>query len=88
MKIYSFSINILYFHLIWLFPFAIKDSLQWKPILGKISVEILRQVYENAYCCNRQQPSLEILDKVAECLHVDIKELIIDRSERDSLKLQ
>lgn len=41
----------------------------------------------NAYCCNRQQPSLEILDKVAECLHVDIKELIIDRSERDSLKL-
>lgn len=42
----------------------------------------------NAYCCNRQQPSLEILDKVAECLHVDIKELIIDRSERDSLKLQ
>ena len=41
----------------------------------------------NAYCCNRQQPSLEILDKVAECLHVDIKELIIDRSERNALKL-
>lgn len=42
----------------------------------------------NAYCCNRQQPSLEILDKVAECLNVDMKELIIERSERDSLNLK
>lgn len=42
----------------------------------------------NAYCCNRQQPSLEILDKVAECLNVDMKELIIERSERNSLDLQ
>lgn len=42
----------------------------------------------NAYCCNRQQPSLEILDKVAECLNVDMKELIIERSERNSLNLQ
>lgn len=42
----------------------------------------------NAYCCNRQQPSLEILDKVAECLKVDMKELILERSERDSLNLE
>lgn len=42
----------------------------------------------NAYCCNRQQPSLEILDKVAECLNVDMKELIIERRERDSLNLK
>lgn len=42
----------------------------------------------NAYCCNRQQPSLEILDKVAECLKVDMKELIVERSERDSLNLE
>jgi len=42
----------------------------------------------NAYCCNRHQPSLEILDMVAECLKVDIKELIIERSERDSLNLE
>ncbi len=41
----------------------------------------------NAYCCNRQQPSLEILDKVAECLNVDMKELIIERSERNSINL-
>ena len=42
----------------------------------------------NAYCCNRQQPSLEVLDKVAECLKVDMKELIIERSERESLNLE
>ena len=42
----------------------------------------------NAYCCNRQQPSLEILDKVAECFNVDMKELIIERRERDSLNLK
>ena len=42
----------------------------------------------NAYCCNRKQPSLEILDKVAECLKVDIKELIVERSERDSVNLE
>ena len=42
----------------------------------------------NAYCCNRQQPSLEILDKVADSLKVDMKELIVERSERDSLNLE
>ena len=42
----------------------------------------------NAYRCNRQQPSLEILDKVAECLNVDMKELIIERRERDSPNLK
>lgn len=30
----------------------------------------------NAYCSNRQQPSLEMLQKIAEILNVDIKELI------------
>ncbi len=30
----------------------------------------------NAYCCNRQQPSLETLQKIADFVHVDIKELI------------
>ena len=42
----------------------------------------------NAYCCNRQQPSLEILDKVADSLKVEMKELIVERSERDSLNLE
>jgi putative transcriptional regulator len=30
----------------------------------------------NAYCSNRQQPSLKMLQKIAEILNVDIKELI------------
>lgn len=32
----------------------------------------------NAYCANRQQPSLEMLSQIAECLSVGIKDLIID----------
>lgn len=30
----------------------------------------------NAYCCNRQQPSLSTLQQIADLLEVDIKELI------------
>lgn len=32
----------------------------------------------NAYCCNRQQPSLELLHKISEVLSVSIRELLID----------
>ncbi|MGM9738289.1 MAG: helix-turn-helix transcriptional regulator [Candidatus Cryptobacteroides sp.] len=32
----------------------------------------------NAYCCNRQQPNLETLYKIAQLLSVDLKELIVD----------
>lgn len=32
----------------------------------------------NAYCCNRQQPSLEILHQIAEVLSVSIRELLVD----------
>lgn len=32
----------------------------------------------NAYCANRQQPSLEVLSQIAEYLSVGIKDLIID----------
>ena len=41
----------------------------------------------NAYCCNRQQPSLQMLDRVEECLKVDMKELTVERSKRDSFNL-
>ena len=30
----------------------------------------------NAYCCNRQQPTLEILSKIACILNVSIKDLL------------
>ncbi len=42
----------------------------------------------NSYCCNCQQPLLEILDKVADCLKYELKELIIERNERESLSLK
>ena len=32
----------------------------------------------NAYCCNRQQPSLEQLNKIAEILSEKMKDLIVD----------
>lgn len=35
----------------------------------------------NAYCCNRQQPSLELLYKIAEYLSVSIKDLLIDNKK-------
>ena len=34
----------------------------------------------NAYVCNRRQPSLEDLYKIAEILDVEVKELLIERN--------
>ena len=36
----------------------------------------------NAYACNRQQPSLEVLHQIAEILQVNIKDLIKNSSEK------
>ena len=33
----------------------------------------------NAYCSNRKQPSLDLLNKIAEFLSVNIKDLIVDK---------
>jgi transcriptional regulator with XRE-family HTH domain len=35
----------------------------------------------NAYACNRKQPSLEILSRIAEILGVNIKDLLVDNKE-------
>lgn len=35
----------------------------------------------NAYCCNRQQPSLELLHRISEILSVSIRDLLIDNKE-------
>lgn len=32
----------------------------------------------NAYCANRQQPALEVLAQIADCLSVSMKDLIVD----------
>jgi transcriptional regulator with XRE-family HTH domain len=36
----------------------------------------------NAYACNRKQPSLETLNRIAEILQMSVKELIIDKAEK------
>ena len=33
----------------------------------------------NVYCSNRKQPSLDLLNKIAEYLSVNIKDLIVDK---------
>lgn len=33
----------------------------------------------NAYCSNRKQPSLELLNKIADILSVSMKDLIVDK---------
>lgn len=35
----------------------------------------------NAYCCNRQQPSLEILVEIAKVLSVSLKDLVVETTE-------
>ena len=35
----------------------------------------------NADCSNRQQPTLEVLNKIAEVLSVSISDLIVDKSK-------
>lgn len=32
----------------------------------------------NAYCCNRTQPSLDVLKQIADILSVNMKDLIVD----------
>lgn len=37
----------------------------------------------NAYCCNRQQPSLELLYSIAKFLSVNIKDLLVDNIQEN-----
>ncbi|GAB6009650.1 helix-turn-helix domain-containing protein [Dysgonomonas reticulitermitis] len=36
----------------------------------------------NAYSCNRKQPTLEVLNQIADILQVSVKELIIDNKDK------
>lgn len=38
----------------------------------------------NAYACNRNQSNLTTLQKIAEILQVDLKDLITDKEKRNS----
>ena len=39
----------------------------------------------NAYCCNRQQPNLDTLYRIAQLLPVELKELIVDNTKNEEV---
>ena len=39
----------------------------------------------NAYCCNRQQPNLDTLYRIAQLLSVELKELIVDNTKNEEI---
>ena len=39
----------------------------------------------NAYCCNRQQPNLDTLYRIAQLLSVELKELIVDNTMNEEV---
>jgi putative transcriptional regulator len=57
----------------------IKEVLEEKGIKQTWLAEKLGKSYNmvNSYVQNRRQPSLEILNKVAEILNMDVKELLV-----------
>ncbi len=64
----------------------IKEVLDEKGIKQTWLAEKLGKSFSsiNAYACNRKQPSLEVLHRIATILGVGIKDLIVEK-ERDSL---
>jgi len=57
----------------------IKEILDEKGIKQTWLAEKLGKNFNmvNAYACNRKQPSLEILNKIAKILQVNVKDLLI-----------
>ena len=39
----------------------------------------------NAYCCNRLQPNLDTLYRIAQLLSVELKELIVDNTKNEKV---
>lgn len=60
----------------------IKTVLVEKDLSQKWLAEQLGKSFSttNAYCCNRQQPNLDTLYKIAKLLSVDLKDLIVDKT--------
>ena len=61
----------------------IKEVLEEKGIKQKWLAEKLGKSYNmvNGYVQNRQQPRLQVLNKIAEILDVDIRNLIVSNKE-------
>lgn len=62
----------------------IKEALQEKGLTQVWLAGELDKSFKmvNAYACNRKQPSLETLFRIAELLNVDVRKLIVDNKER------
>lgn len=60
----------------------IKAVLVEKDLSQKWLAEQLGKSFSttNAYCCNRQQPNLDTLYKIAKLLSVELKDLIVDNT--------
>lgn len=60
----------------------IKTVLVEKDLSQKWLAEQLGKGFSttNAYCCNRQQPNLDTLYKIAKLLSVELKDLIVDKT--------
>lgn len=60
----------------------IKTVLVEKDLSQKWLAEQLGKRFSttNAYCCNRQQPNLDTLYKIAKLLSVELKDLIVDKT--------
>ena len=60
----------------------IKTVLVQKDLSQKWLAEQLGKSFSttNAYCCNRQQPNLDTLYKIAKLLSVELKDLIVDKT--------
>ena len=60
----------------------IKTVLVEKDLSQKWLAEQLGKSFSttNVYCCNRQQPNLDTLYKIAKLLSVELKDLIVDKT--------
>jgi transcriptional regulator with XRE-family HTH domain len=62
----------------------IKEALQEKGLTQVWLAEQLEKSFKmvNAYACNRKQPSLEILNRIATILQISVKDLLVDNSSK------
>ena len=65
-----------------------KNSLGRKDLSQKWLAEQLGKSFStiNAYCCNRQQPNLDTLYKIAKLLSVELKDLIVDKTIEENVE--
>lgn len=68
----------------------IKEILEQKEIKQVWLAQKLGKSYNmvNSYAKNRRQPSLEILNEIAEILDIDIKELIVSNKNKESINIR